>query len=49
MIDKDGWTQKDPISDEECILVCLKNCEHLCGIDKKQVARLIKEWTLKTT
>ena len=47
MIDEHGWTQKDPISDDECILICLQNAEQLCGIDKKQVARIIKEWTLK--
>ena len=25
MIDEHGWTQKDPISDEECILICLRS------------------------
>ena len=25
MIDENGWEQRDPISDEECILICLKN------------------------
>ena len=29
MIDEHGWTQKDPISDEECILICLRNAP--CG------------------
>jgi hypothetical protein len=42
MIDKDGWTQRDPISDNECILICLKNAP--CGIDRKQVIRLIKRY-----
>ena len=42
MIDEHGWTQKDPISDEECILICLNNAP--CGTDKKQVDRLIKNY-----
>ena len=41
MIDENGWEQRDPISDEECILICLKNAP--CGTNKKQVERLIKE------
>ncbi len=40
----DGWTHKAPISDEKCILVCLRNCMKLDGMDKKQVARLVQEW-----
>ena len=46
-VDKNGFSMRDPITDDECILLCLKNCEQLCGVDKKQVMRLIKEWTLK--
>lgn len=42
MIDEYGWTQRDPISDEECILICLKNAP--CGTDKKQVDHLIKNY-----
>ena len=42
MIDEHGWTQKDPISDEGCILICLNNAP--CGTDKKQVDRLIKNY-----
>ena len=42
MIDEHGWTQKDPISDEECILICLRNAP--CGTDRKQVDRLIKNF-----
>ena len=42
MIDKDGWTQRDEISDNECILICLKNAP--CGTDRKQVIRLIKRY-----
>ena len=39
-IDEDGWTQKLPISDAECILRCLKN--RPTGIENDQVAYLIK-------
>ena len=42
MIDEHGWTQRDPISDEECILICLNNAP--CGTDKKQVARLVEKY-----
>ena len=42
--DKDGWTIRDPISDDMCIYKCLCNSEYLCGIDKEQVTRLIKEY-----
>ena len=45
MIDENGWTQKDPISDKECILICLRNAP--CGTDRKQVARLIKNYESK--
>ena len=43
-LDKNGWTQKAPMSDEKCILMCLKNCMKLDGLDRKQVARLVQEW-----
>ena len=43
MIDEHGWWQRDPISDKECILLCLRNCTQMCGVDKKQVERIIKE------
>tara|TARA_B100001142_G_scaffold289475_1_gene306309 strand:- start:5603 stop:5788 length:186 start_codon:yes stop_codon:yes gene_type:complete len=46
-VDKWGFTIKPSISDEECILRCIKNAPE--GCDKKQVARLVKEWTLKMT
>ena len=46
MIDENGWWQRDPISDEECILICLNNAP--CGTDKKQVARLIDEIQIKS-
>ena len=42
MIDEHGWWQRDPISDEECILICLNNAP--CGTDKKQVAKLITKF-----
>ena len=40
LVDKNGFSIKPPISDKECILICLKNA--LSGT-KKQVARLIDE------
>ncbi len=43
-IDKDGWTQRKPISDKMCILKCLENCRYLAGLDRHQVERLIKEY-----
>ena len=43
-LDKNGWTQKAPMSDEKCILMCLKNCRKLDGMDRKQVEKLIQEW-----
>tara|TARA_B100001250_G_C19511718_1_gene661986 strand:- start:434 stop:667 length:234 start_codon:yes stop_codon:yes gene_type:complete len=43
-LDNNGWTQKAPISDEKCILMCLKNCRKLDGMNRKQVERLILEW-----
>ena len=43
-LDVNGWTQKAPISDEKCILVCLRNAVKLDGMDKKQVERLVNEW-----
>tara|TARA_B100000902_G_scaffold399_1_gene484 strand:- start:266 stop:451 length:186 start_codon:yes stop_codon:yes gene_type:complete len=46
-VDRWGFTIKPSISDEECILRCIKNAPE--GCDKKQVARLVQEWTLKVT
>jgi len=37
--DKNGFTMKPPITDTECILMCLRNAP--CGADKKQVQKLI--------
>ena len=41
-VDKHGFTIKPPISDTACILICLNNAP--CGTDRKQVARLIKQF-----
>ena len=40
-VDKHGFTIKPPISDDECITRCLKNIP--CGIERKQIERLLKE------
>ena len=42
MSEKIVWTQRPAISDEECILLCLRNAP--CGTDRKQVIRLIKHY-----
>ena len=42
--DDQGWEIKAPISDRECIYKCLANCEKMDGLDRKQVARLMKEF-----
>ena len=47
--DKDGWVISPPISDRECIYRCLENCIDLAGLDKKQVARLMKEFLIEKT
>ena len=39
-----GFTKRKPISDRECIYKCLANCEQLAGLDKNQVARLMKQF-----
>ena len=43
-VDHQGWPKKPSISDRECIYKCLSNCEQLAGLDRKQVARLMKEF-----
>ena len=43
-VDHQGWPKKPPISDRECIYKCLSNCEQLAGRDRKQEARLMKEF-----
>ena len=42
------WESK-PITDRECIYRCLENCESLAGLDKKQVQRLMEEFTVEKT
>ena len=41
-VDKWGFTIKPPISDTECILICLRNAP--CGPDKKQVDKIIQQY-----
>ena len=48
-IDKDGWTQDAPMSDRECIRLCLHNCIDLAGLDKEQVKRLYVKYGGKAT
>tara|TARA_Y100001970_G_scaffold77441_1_gene98445 strand:+ start:3119 stop:3331 length:213 start_codon:yes stop_codon:yes gene_type:complete len=48
-VDSHGWPKKPPISDRECIYKCLENCEQLSGLDKKQVQRLMKEFSIEKT
>lgn len=43
-IDEDGWTQKVPMTDKQCILECLENGRYLAGLDREQVERLIKDY-----
>ena len=45
LVDKHGFSSKPPISDEECILICLKNAP--CGTNQKQIQRLILEYESK--
>lgn len=47
MIDEHGWTQKDPISDDELIFICLNNAP--CGTDRKHVAKVVKKYEEKLT
>ena len=42
-VDKNGFTMKPPITDTQCILMCLKNAP--CGADKKQVQKLIEYYS----
>ena len=39
-IDDQGWRQRAPVSDRECIRQCLYNSIELAGLDKEQVKRL---------
>ena len=38
-----GFQKRVPWTDDECILIALDNCRLLCGLDKTQVERIIKE------
>ena len=40
---KDGWSERVPWTDRECIILCLENCIMLAGQDKNQIERLIKQ------
>ena len=40
IIDENGWRQRAPVSDRECIRKCLHNSIGLAGVDKEQVKRL---------
>jgi len=48
-VDAQGWPKKPGISDRECIYKCLDNCQALAGLDRKQVARLMKEFEVEKT
>jgi hypothetical protein len=41
-VDKHGFTIKPSITDDELILMCIKNAP--CGADRKQVLSLIKKY-----
>tara|TARA_R100000152_G_C6554771_1_gene27922 strand:+ start:45 stop:317 length:273 start_codon:yes stop_codon:yes gene_type:complete len=47
--DDQGWEIRGPISDRECIYKCLQNCINLAGLDKKQVERLAKQFSVEKT
>ncbi len=38
-----GFQKRVPWTDDECILIALDNGRDLCGLDKAQVERIIKE------
>ena len=44
IIDEHGWRQRAPISDRACIRIALENSRNLCGLDKKQVEKLIVKY-----
>ena len=37
------WSERIPWTDEQTILLSLENSINLCGLDKNQVERIIKE------
>jgi|TARA_B100001996_G_C18152959_1_gene397534 hypothetical protein len=44
-----GFSKRKPISDRECIFKCLDNCISLAGLDKRQVERLAKQFSVEKT
>ena len=40
---KDGWNERVPWTDRQCIILCLENCIMMAGQDKNQVERIIKQ------
>jgi len=48
-VDEHGFTIRPPISDRECIYKCLDNSRQLAGLDRKQVARLCKQFEVEKT
>ena len=40
---KQEFQERVPWTDDECILIALDNSRNLCGLDKQQVERIIKE------
>ena len=48
-IDKDGWRQRAPVSDRECLRLCLHNSINLCGVNKEQVKKLYIKYGGKAT
>ena len=49
IIDENGWRQRAPVSDRECLRICLHNSISLCGVDKEQVKRLYRKYGGKRT
>ena len=48
-VDEHGFSKRKPISDRECIYKCLDNNRALAGLDRKQVERLCKEFSVEKT
>jgi|TARA_R110000822_G_scaffold47959_2_gene126809 hypothetical protein len=46
-VDKWGFTIKPSITDDELILICLKNAP--CGTDRKHVLKVVKRYEEKLT
>ena len=44
IIDENGWRQRAPVSDRQCIREALFNSIGLCGLDKEQVKRLYRKY-----